>query len=58
MSLVDGQDGSYTELNMTPSPAPVPQWDNDKKIALGTCTKGWVALIRRQRLVWWPYIQS
>jgi hypothetical protein len=43
-SAVDGQDGSYTELDLTPSPAPLPQWDNEKKITVGTCARGWLAL--------------
>jgi hypothetical protein len=42
-SLADGHDGAYTELDMTPSPAPLPQWSNEKKLAVGNCAKGWVA---------------
>lgn len=42
-SLVDGDDGSYDLYDLTPSPAPQPQFGDFKVLAAGKCTKGWMA---------------
>ncbi|MFI5425882.1 hypothetical protein ACHMWU_02775 [Aeromicrobium sp. UC242_57] len=43
IQLADADDGSYGELDMTPSPAPKPQLDTFKVLGTGQCHKGWLA---------------
>lgn len=45
-NLADDDDGTYGTLDLTPSPAPAPQWANFTKLNPGKCQKGWVALER------------
>lgn len=40
--LNDSDDGRFGELDLTPSPAPEPQWQSFKKLNAGQCAKGWV----------------
>jgi hypothetical protein len=40
--LNDSDDGRFGELDLTPSPAPEPQWQSFKKLNADQCTKGWV----------------
>ena len=42
-SLADEDDGTYGELDLSPSPAPAPEWETFKKINTGKCAKGWLA---------------
>lgn len=41
--LLDGDSGSYTELDLTPSPAPKPQIETFAILGAGQCAKGWIA---------------
>lgn len=41
--LRDSDSGSYSELDLTPSPAPKPQIDTFAVLTPGECAKGWLA---------------
>jgi hypothetical protein len=43
IQLADADDGSYSELDLAPSPAPKPQLDTFKVLGQGQCHKGWLA---------------
>jgi hypothetical protein len=49
-NLADDDDGSYGTLDLTPSPAPAPQWESFTKLNPGKCQKGWVALERPENV--------